>query len=80
MAEQENNTNSGFPLGKENFILLGIGFAVILLGFLLMTGGKSPDPSQFSDNIFSFRRIILAPVLVIAGFVFEIYAIMKKPK
>ena len=70
-----------FALGRENYILLIIGFAIIVLGFVLMIGGKSPDPSVFNeDEIFSFRRITLAPMVVLAGFIFEIWAIMKKPK
>ena len=69
-----------FALGKENYILLLIGFAIIIIGFLLMIGGKAKDPSQFNEEIFSFRRITLAPIIVLFGFVFEIYAIMKKPK
>jgi hypothetical protein len=60
--------------------LLVIGFAVIIVGFLLMIGGKSNSPNEFNPEIFSFRRITLAPIVVLAGFIFEIYAIMKKPK
>ena len=70
-----------FALGKENYILLVIGFAIIVLGFILMIGGKSEDPTVFNeDEIFSFRRITLAPIVVLAGFIFEIWALMKKPK
>ena len=70
-----------FALSKENYILLVIGFAIIVLGFILMIGGKSEDPTVFNeDEIFSFRRITLAPIMVLAGFIFEIWAIMKKPK
>lgn len=69
-----------FALSRENYKLLAIGFAIIVAGFLLMLGGKSDDPNEFSDKIFSFRRITLAPIVVLAGFVFEIWAIMKKPK
>jgi len=69
-----------FPLQKENYILLIIGFAVIMLGFILMMGGKSDDPNVFNEEIFNFRRITLAPILVLFGFIFEIWAIMKKPK
>ena len=69
-----------FPLQKENYILLLIGFAIIMIGFLLMMGGKSDDPNVFNPEIFNFRRITLAPILVLFGFVFEIWAIMKKPK
>lgn len=70
-----------FALSKENYILLLIGFAIIVLGFILMIGGKSEDPTVFNEEeIFSFRRITLAPIVVLIGFIFEIWAIMKKPK
>lgn len=69
-----------FALGKSNFILMAIGLAAIVIGFILMTGGKSTDPNVFNEEMFSFRRITLAPMLVFGGFVFEIYAIMKRPK
>jgi hypothetical protein len=69
-----------FALGPENYKLLAIGFVVIVIGFLLMVGGKSPSPDKFSNDIFSFRRITLAPIVVLAGFIFEIWAIMKKPR
>jgi len=69
-----------FALGRENYKLLAIGFAIIVIGFLLMLGGRSEDPNEFSEEIFSFRRITLAPIVVLAGFVFEIWAIMKKPR
>ena len=69
-----------FALGRENYILLIIGFAIIILGFLLMIGGKAENPNVFNEEIFSFRRITLAPIIVLFGFIFEIYAIMKKPK
>ncbi len=78
---KKEDQKSEFALGKENYILLAIGFAIIILGFIVMTGGKSPDPLVFNENvIYGFRRITLAPMIVLAGFVFEIYAIMKKPK
>ncbi|WP_339735502.1 DUF3098 domain-containing protein [uncultured Sunxiuqinia sp.] len=69
-----------FALGKENYKLLLIGFGIIVIGFILMVGGKSEDPSVFNPEIFSFRRITLAPIIVLFGFLFEIYAIMKRPK
>ena len=81
MATNENPDKfEGFALGKENYKLLLIGFGIIVLGFILMVGGKETDPNKFSNDIFSFRRITLAPVVVLIGFLFEIYAIMKKPK
>ena len=70
-----------FAIGKQNYFLLMIGFAIIILGFLLMIGGGTDDPNVFNgDELFSFRRITLAPVVVLFGFAFEIWAIMKKPK
>ncbi len=78
--KNENREKLNFALGPENYKLLGIGFAIIVAGFLLMLGGKSEDPNEFSDKIFSFRRITLAPIVVLIGFIFEIWAIMKKPK
>ena len=69
-----------FAFGKQNYILLLTGLAFIITGFILMTGGGSEDPNVFSEEIFSFRRITLAPIVVLTGFVIEIFAIMKKPK
>jgi hypothetical protein len=78
---KKSTGNEHFALSKENYILLLIGFAIIVLGFILMIGGKSDDPTVFNeDEIFSFRRVTLAPMVVLIGFVFEIWAIMKKPK
>lgn len=66
---------------KENYKWMAIGAAVIILGFLLMIGGKSADPNVFNkEEVYSFRRITLAPILIIGGLIIEIYAIMKKPK
>jgi len=78
---KEQSEKSGFALGKQNYKLLAIGFGIIIIGFLLMIGGATKDPNVFNaDEIFSFRRITLAPIVILFGFVFEIYAIMKKPK
>ena len=78
---KKSTGKENFALAKENYVLLIIGFAIIVLGFILMIGGKSEDPTIFNeDEIFSFRRITLAPMVVLAGFIFEIWAIMKKPK
>ena len=78
--KNDNKDKPGFALRPENYKLLAIGFGIIVLGFLLMLGGKSENPNEFNEEIFSFRRITLAPIVVLAGFVFEIWAIMKKPK
>jgi membrane-bound ClpP family serine protease len=83
MSKKEKNESSkkfDFAFGRENYLLLIIGFVIIVFGFLLMVGGGSDDPNVFSEKIFSFRRITLAPIIILAGFVFEIWAIMKKPK
>jgi len=79
-AKTEDKSKMNFALGRENYKLLLIGFIIIVAGFLLMLGGKSDDPNEFSEKIFSFRRITLAPIVVLAGFIFEIWAIMKKPE
>jgi membrane-bound ClpP family serine protease len=70
----------GFALTKENYILMAIGFAVVIIGLILLSGGGTDNPNVFSTDLFSFRRVTLAPIVMLAGFVFEIYAIMKKPK
>lgn len=76
----EPQSRAGFAFGKENYRLLLIGLALIVLGFLLMIGGGSKDPNVFSYDIFNFQRLTLAPILILAGYVVEIFAIMKKPK
>lgn len=80
VAKKEEIKKTGFALGRENYKLMAIGFAVIIIGFILMAGGRSDDPKVFSEDIFSFRRVTLAPLIVLAGFIFEIYAIMKRPR
>ena len=85
VTEQPKTTIGGegtvaFAFGKENYRLLIIGLIVIAVGFLLMIGGGSDDPNVFSYDIFSFRRMTLAPILILLGYGIEIYAIMKKPK
>ena len=76
----ENNNKPEFLFDKVNYKILLVGLAVIALGFILMSGGGSDDPNVFNPDIFSFRRITLAPIILVIGFGFEIYAIMKKPK
>ena len=67
-------------LTKKNYLFMLIGLGVIIAGFLLMAGGGSDDPAVFNREMFSFRRITLAPIVVIAGFAFEVFAIMWRPK
>ena len=68
-----------FPFDKMNYMLLAAGFIIIVIGFLLMTGPGSTE-THFEPDIFSFRRIKLAPTVCFFGFIFIIYAIMRKPK
>ena len=75
-------TRSGGALfERENLILMGIGLAVIALGMFLMAGGKSPDPAVFKpEEVYSTRRITIAPILIILGLVIEVIAIFRKPR
>tara|TARA_B100000482_G_scaffold156341_1_gene118282 strand:- start:382 stop:606 length:225 start_codon:yes stop_codon:yes gene_type:complete len=66
--------------GKRNYKFMLIGIFFIALGFILMSGGGSEDPNIFNEEIYSFRRIRLAPMLVILGFIIEVYAIITKPE
>ena len=77
---KQSADNPDFAIGKENFKYIAIGVGIIVIGFLLMAGGKSDDPNIFNPEIFSFRRITLAPIIVVGGFGFIGWAIMKKPK
>lgn len=69
-----------FVFEKINYKILIIGLLVVTLGFILMAGGGSDDPNVFSEEIFNFRRIRLAPTTVLLGFAIVIYGIMKNPK
>lgn len=75
--QQEKNI---FAFGKMNYRLLFIGLGLIALGFVLMVGGGSDSPDVFNEAIFGFQRLTLAPILVLAGFVVEIFAIMRPNK
>jgi hypothetical protein len=68
-----------FPFGRENYILMFVCIALVIIGFMLMSGGGE-DPVKYDPSIFSTRRIVLAPIVVIAGFVVGVFAIMKKSK
>jgi len=77
---KEPRGNQVFLFSKENYTWMIAGVVLILIGFFLMSGGKSPDPHKFNyDEIYSFRRITLAPIVILLGFVVEVFAIMKKP-
>jgi hypothetical protein len=75
------NTPAAVLFTKDNYKWMLIGIVIMAIGFFLMAGGKSSDPNVFNDNeIYSFRRITLAPILIVGGLIVEIFAIMKKPK
>lgn len=76
----ENKQKPDFLFESSNYKILLIGLGVIALGFILMAGGGSDDPKVFSEDIFSFRRIRLAPTVVLIGFGITIYSIFKKSK
>ena len=77
---KESNDNSKFAFTKNNYILLGIGVLFVIIGLFLMQGGGSLDPSNFNEEIFSFQKITLAPILIVSGFVINVFAILYSPK
>ena len=85
-VQTENKEKSPFYFGKKNYQLMIIGLVLIALGFVLMMGADANtvdgkfDPNVWNDDIFSIRRIRIAPLLVISGFVVEIFAILKRNK
>lgn len=81
MKNKTKADDSRMPMGRQNYVLMAVGFAIIVIGFALMLGGGSADPDVFDGGrLFSFRRVTLAPIVVLAGFGLEAYAIMMRPK
>ena len=80
MKQKKQENNSKFLFGRKNYMIMLIGLGFIVLGFILMAGGGSDDPQVFNEEIYNFRRIRLAPTLVLIGLGIEIYAIMAKSK
>ncbi len=78
--KRKEENKSEFIFGKRNYKFMFIGLAFISVGFILMSGGGSDDPNVFNPQIFSWRRIRLAPTLVLIGFAMQIYAILLNPK
>ena len=76
---KELKSKEEFLFGRKNYKWMLIGLAVISLGFVLMMGGGSDDPAIFNEAIYNFRRIRLAPTLVLIGFGIEVYAILSNP-
>tara|TARA_Y100000389_G_scaffold102756_1_gene99600 strand:- start:1478 stop:1723 length:246 start_codon:yes stop_codon:yes gene_type:complete len=79
MKKNKKNTED-FIFEKKNFQVMLIGILFIAVGFVLMSGGGSEDPNVFNPEIYNFRRIRLAPTLVLIGFGIQVYAILLKPK
>ena len=79
-ATEVTDNQKVMPFGRMNYILVIVGIALIALGFILMIGGGSSNPDVFNEEMFNFRRLTLAPILVLAGFVVEIVAIFWKGK
>ena len=73
-----DNNDSKMALTMKNYALIALGAVIIIIGFVLMSGGTAATAEQFNEDIFSFRRITLAPIVVVAGFAFEVYAILKR--
>lgn len=77
--KRKESTDTGFIFGRKNYKFMLIGLGIIALGFILMSGGGSDDPNVFNPDIFSWRRIRLAPTLVLIGFGVQVYAILLNP-
>jgi len=69
-----------FAFGRENYILMLVGLAVLFIGYLLMVGGGSKDPNEFNYALFNTQRMVVAPLVLLAGFIIEFVAIMYRPK
>lgn len=80
MAQNTSEEQIKFVFGKQNYLFMIIGVALILLGSILLSGGGSQDPKFFNPEIFDFQRIVLAPIVMLAGFFLEIFAIMYRSK
>lgn len=75
----ENNKSSQLPLGKTNYIVVATGVALLIVGFLLMSGGASENPvTEFNYEMFSTRRIVVAPIVLLLGFIAVGVGIMKQ--
>jgi hypothetical protein len=78
--EKISNQNAPMLFGKRNYKFMLLGILLIVIGFILMSGGGSKDPNVWNNAIFNFRRIRLAPMLILLGMAVEVYAIMTKPE
>ena len=76
----ENDNKFQFAFGKLNYILMVAGIIILAIGYILLSGGGSDDPNVFNPAMFDTRRLYVAPILIVLGFVVEIVAIMYKSK
>jgi len=80
MEKNTKEYNSIMVFDKKNYIFMAVGVLLIVLGLILLSGGGSDDPEVFNDALFNTRRLVIAPLVMFAGFVLEFYAILRKPK
>jgi len=80
MSNEKTPSQPTFTFQRENYILMIAGLVVLAIGYALMAGGGSDDPNVFSEEIFSTRRLTVAPIVILIGFGIEIAAIMYRPK
>ena len=80
MENNDNNSQFDLAFGKINYILMAVGILLLALGYILLAGGGSDDPNVFNPAMFDTRRLVVAPILIVLGFVVEIVAIMYKNK
>jgi hypothetical protein len=78
--QEENGNRFQFAFGRINYILMIAGLVILALGYILLSGGGSDDPNTFNPAMFDTRRLVVAPILIVVGFVVEILAIMYKGK
>ncbi len=79
-SKSASSKSAVFAFGKINYILLIAGVVVLLVGYICLSGGGSDDPTKFNPALFDTRRLVVAPLLIVAGLVVEIFAIMLRPK
>jgi hypothetical protein len=78
---KESKKQPGFAFTRENYRILIVGVVIVVIGYLLMIGGGSDKPNEFHpEELFSFRRVTLSPIVILAGFIVVLFAIMKKSK
>ncbi len=79
---EQNSEKQGLTLafGRLNYILMAVGIVLLVVGYILLAGGGSDDPNQFNPEMFNARRLYVAPIMIVLGFVVEIVAIMYKGK